>query len=85
MTTESVAPGTATTTSPDIAGTVRRLRETFATGRTRSVDWRKQQLRALEKMLVENEAAIADALERDLDRKPFVFSVFGALAEAARR
>ena len=71
MTTESVAPETAKTASPDIAGTVRRLRETFASGRTRSVEWRKQQLHALEKMMVDNEAAIADALEQDLGRKPF--------------
>ena len=44
MTTESVAPETATAAPPDIPAVVRRLRETFATGRTRSVDWRKQQL-----------------------------------------
>jgi aldehyde dehydrogenase (NAD+) len=71
MTTESVAHAVATTPKPDIPALVRRLRETFATGRTKSVDWRKQQLRGLEKMMVENEAAIADALEQDLDRKPF--------------
>jgi aldehyde dehydrogenase (NAD+) len=71
MTTESAAPTAATTPKPDIRGIVRRLRDTFATGRTRSVDWRKQQLLALEKMMVENEATIAAALEADLDRKPF--------------
>ena len=71
MTTESVVPAPTSASAPDVAGTVARLRKTFATGRTRSVDWRKQQLRALEKMMVENEAAIADALEQDLDRKPF--------------
>ncbi len=71
MTTESVVPAPTSASAPDVAGTVARLRQTFATGRTRSVDWRKQQLRALEKMMVENEAAIADALEQDLDRKPF--------------
>ena len=42
MTTESVAPETAKAPSIDIPGTVRRLRETFASGRTRSIDWRKQ-------------------------------------------
>ena len=71
MTTESVVPAPTSASAPDVAGTVARLRQTFVTGRTRSVDWRKQQLRALEKMMVENEAAIADALEQDLDRKPF--------------
>ena len=40
---EAVKAGTT-----DIPATVRRLRETFQTGRTRSIDWRKQQLRALE-------------------------------------
>jgi len=70
MTTESVAPEVQ---SPpvDIPGTVRRLRETFKTGRTRSIDWRKQQLRALEQLMLENEPAIAAALEEDLGRKPF--------------
>lgn len=74
MTTESVAPEAAqapTTAIPDSPGTVRRLRETFASGRTRSIDWRKQQLRALERMMVENEQTVAAALEQDLGRKPF--------------
>jgi aldehyde dehydrogenase (NAD+) len=35
------------------------------------VQWRRQQLSALEKLVTENEAAIADALEKDLGRKPF--------------
>jgi aldehyde dehydrogenase (NAD+) len=71
MTTESVAPSVAATSKPDIPATVGRLRDTFKTGRTRSVEWRKQQLRALEKMMVENEEAIAAALAEDLDRSPF--------------
>ncbi len=61
MTTESVAPP-AQATQPDIPAVVRRLRETFATGRTRSIEWRKQQLRALERLMVDNEPAIAEAL-----------------------
>src|SRR3954447_11772730 len=71
MTTESVAPETVQAATPDIPGTVRRLRDTFKTGRTRSIEWRRQQLRALERLMVENEAAIAAALEEDLGRKPF--------------
>ena len=71
MTTESVAPETVAATTPDIPGTVRRLRDTFASGRTRSLDWRKQQLRALERLMLDNEAAVAAALEEDLGRKPF--------------
>jgi aldehyde dehydrogenase (NAD+) len=71
MTTDSVAAAAVAATSPDIASTVASVRRTFATGRTRSVEWRKQQLLALEKLVTENEAAIADALEKDLGRKPF--------------
>jgi len=59
------------TTSTGVADTVTRLRETFATGRTRDVDWRRTQLRRLEQLMTENEAAVADALAADLDRKPF--------------
>ena len=71
MTTDSVAAEAVEATSPDIASTVASVRRAFATGRTRSVEWRKQQLLALEKLVTENEAAIADALEKDLGRKPF--------------
>ena len=74
MTTDSIpqaAPAVPAPIAPDIPETVARLRKTFATGRTRSVEWRKQQLKAIEKMMTENEAAIAVALEQDLGRKPF--------------
>ena len=90
MTTESVAPATATATTPDIPDIVRRLRETFATGRTRSVEWRKQQLQALERLMTENEGAIAEALEKDLGRSPFeawladIASTAGEAKDAAK-
>jgi aldehyde dehydrogenase (NAD+) len=80
MTTESVASKTSDSTNgtsavpkatPDVAATVARLRQTFATGRTRDIEWRKQQLLQLQKLMEENEAAIADALAEDLDRSPF--------------
>src|SRR5271155_3958669 len=76
MTTETTAntANTASTTAtpgPDVAKTVARLRQTFASGKTRSVQWRQAQLRGLEKRMVENEPAIAAALEKDLDRSPF--------------
>ena len=75
MTTQSAdAPAPATpvsTTKVDIPTIVARVRKTFATGRTRDVEWRKQQLRALERLVVDNEAAIADALHQDLGRNPF--------------
>jgi len=71
MTTESVAPQAVESTPSPVAQTVARLRQTFATGRTRAPEWRKQQLRQLEKMMAENESAIATALGEDLGRKPF--------------
>jgi aldehyde dehydrogenase (NAD+) len=72
MTTEATAKTVgAAATHPDIPKIVARLRQTFATGKTRSVEWRQAQLRALEKMMTENEPAIASALEKDLDRIPF--------------
>ncbi len=90
MTTDSAVPVDLGADTPDIPATVRRLRDTFASGRTRSVEWRKQQLQALERLMTENEAAIADALAKDLDRKPFeawladVASTAGEAASAAK-
>jgi aldehyde dehydrogenase (NAD+) len=90
MTTESVAPEAVNAETTDIPATVRRLRETFKSGRTRSLEWRKQQLQALEKMMVENEAAVAAALEQDLGRKPFeawladIASTAGEAKDAAK-
>jgi aldehyde dehydrogenase (NAD+) len=71
MTTEASAPPSSAALAVDIPAVVAGLRKTFATGRTRSVEWRKQQLQALEKLVVDNEPAIADALAQDLGRKPF--------------
>ncbi|WP_374023468.1 aldehyde dehydrogenase family protein [Mycobacterium sp. HNNTM2301] len=77
MTTESVTPTTSATNGAptaqpvDVPATVARLRKTFANGRTRDIDWRKRQLLQLAKLMEENEAAIADALAKDLDRSPF--------------
>jgi aldehyde dehydrogenase (NAD+) len=58
-------------THADIPAIVAGLRKAFATGKTRSLQWRQAQLHALEKMIVDNEPAIAAALEKDLDRIPF--------------
>src|SRR5947209_4057743 len=77
MTTESVAPKKSESTNGagaprvDIPATVARLRRTFATGRTRDVEWRKRQLLQLQKLMEENEGAIAAALADDLDRNKF--------------
>ncbi|ORB29291.1 aldehyde dehydrogenase family protein [Mycolicibacterium parafortuitum] len=89
MTTESVAPVQAAE-GADIPAIVQRLRRTFATGRTRSVQWRKEQLHALERLMSENEGAITEALEKDLGRAPFeawladIASTTGEAAYAAK-
>ena len=90
MTTAATAPPTSSTNPVDIPATVARLRKTYATGRTRDIAWRKRQLQALEKMMVDNEPAIAAALEQDLGRKPFeawladIASTAGEAADAAK-
>jgi aldehyde dehydrogenase (NAD+) len=67
----SANASTAATPGSDVAKTVARLRKTFATGKTRSVEWRREQLHALKRLMVENETKIADALGKDLGRSPF--------------
>ena len=90
MTTEAISPPSSATAPVDIAATVARLRRTFASGRTRDVAWRKRQLKALEKLMVDNEPAIAAALAKDLGRKPFeswladIASTAGEAADAAK-
>ncbi|MDT5180695.1 MAG: aldehyde dehydrogenase [Mycobacterium sp.] len=87
---EVPAPPSSATAAVDIPATVARLRRTFATGRTRDVAWRKRQLEALEKLITDNEPAIAVALERDLGRKPFeawladIASTAGEAKDAAK-
>ncbi|MET0456378.1 MAG: aldehyde dehydrogenase family protein [Mycobacterium sp.] len=88
--TESVAPSRTAATAVDVPAVVALLRRTFATGRTRDVAWRKQQLEALATLVTENEPAIAAALEEDLGRKPFeswladIASTAGEAADAAK-
>ncbi|KAG0649348.1 Aldehyde dehydrogenase family 3 member A1 [Hyphodiscus hymeniophilus] len=53
---------------PDI---ISELKASFASGKTLSIEWRKQQLRQLWKLLDENEEAIRQALKKDLG-KPIV-------------
>ena len=70
MTTDSIdtAAPSQSRSIPDVVAGVRR---TFATGRTRPVEWRRTQLKALSAMMSENESRIAEALATDLGRKPF--------------
>lgn len=90
MTTEASAPPSSRNDSADVAATVARLRTTFASGRTRDVSWRKRQLEGLERLLTDNEPAIATALGQDLGRKPFeawladIASTVGEAKDAAK-
>ena len=54
---------------PSSAEVVRIARQAFNSGRTRPVEWRKQQLRNLLRMMEENEELLCEALFNDL-RKP---------------
>ena len=47
------------------------LNQTFYSGKTKSIDWRKSQLIALKRLLMENENAIYDALKTDLSKCQF--------------
>ncbi|WBP93991.1 aldehyde dehydrogenase family protein [Mycolicibacterium neoaurum] len=84
MTTHADAPTTGLAT--DIPAVVARMRATYATGRTRDLEWRRTQLRALERLVVDNEEAIAAALKTDLGRQAFeawLADVASTAAEAA--
>ena len=52
------------------AGVLTDLRRVFAAGRTRALEWRLEQLRAIERLLDEREPEIAAALAEDLGRSP---------------
>ena len=56
------------TTVPNLIDTVARVRTTFASGRTKPLAWRKQQLRALRRLLIDHEVEFAQALRADLGK-----------------
>ncbi|CDP01945.1 unnamed protein product [Coffea canephora] len=56
--------------SPGLARNLAELRQTFRSGKTRGLEWRKAQLRAILKLLDENEDSIFDALQQDLGKHP---------------
>jgi len=69
----SPAPSTAprkqaSTPKLDAPALVARLRATFASGRTRPLDWRRAQLKALRALLTERESELLDALAVDLGK-----------------
>ena len=72
-----------TTGSADLLADLRRV---FAAGRTRVLEWRLEQLRAIERFLEEREPEIAAALAEDLGRSPveaWLGDVASSKAEAA--
>ncbi len=50
---------------------VEKQRSFFKSGRTKEVDFRREQLRILRKAIIRNEAAISNALKEDLNKSPF--------------
>ena len=74
---------TTTTTIPDA---LQRLRATFATGKTRPVEWRLKQLGELERMVREHEPDFAAALQADLHKGSFetALSELGFVASEAQ-
>jgi aldehyde dehydrogenase (NAD+) len=60
-------PALKTTVGADVLAD---LRKVFASGRTRGVHWRIEQLRGIERFVEEREAEIAEALADDLGRSP---------------
>lgn len=54
----------------EIPGVVSSLRKTFNSGRTRSIEWRHDQLRALSRFVRERQDQIFEALRADLGKAP---------------
>ena len=51
-----------------IAPTVSKLQQYFATGKTRAISWRIEQLKQIKKMAIEQESLIMQALKKDLNK-----------------
>jgi aldehyde dehydrogenase (NAD+) len=71
MSQTEVDPGPASglvPSSPGPAGLADRVRATYAGGRTRPVEWRRDQLQALMRLLEEREDELLDALAADYDK-----------------
>lgn len=66
----------------DIAGKVQAVRDTFATGVTKTYEWRMEQLNAFERMMKEEEQSFYEALEKDV-RKPRI-EAYGSEIAIAR-
>ena len=56
--------------APTVTAAVQRMRDGFDSGRSRPIAWRRDQLGALRRLLVENQGALQDALFSDLRKSP---------------
>ena len=65
MQTQTVTPTTALSEIPQLVAT---LRGTFRSGRTRPIEWRREQLQRLKALLEEREGDFLDALAADLGK-----------------
>lgn len=64
---------------------LQRAREAFLSGRTRAVEFRLQQLHALQKMIAEKETDICSALKQDINRvRGNALALAGSLREQDR-
>lgn len=54
----------------EVEETLRELRQYFKTGRTKSVTWRKNQLKAILDLVHDQEHAMFEALQQDLGKHP---------------
>ena len=70
MTTTMSRPSTRSTPKLDAPAVVKGLRKAFGTGRTRPYEWRRDQLQAMKRMLVDREPEFMDALAADMGKPP---------------
>ncbi|MEV2275522.1 aldehyde dehydrogenase family protein [Nocardiopsis sp. NPDC049922] len=68
--TETHAHSEPLTDTAAIPGIVDRLRAAFASGRTKPIAWRREQLRALRRLLTEERPTLEKALKADLGKSP---------------
>ena len=64
------ATAEAPTAARDVSTVVAALRATYESGRTRPLEWRREQLQGLRRMLVEREPELLAALATDLGKPP---------------
>ena len=69
--TPAATPLGAAASTSSIPGVLQRLRATFASGKTHPIEWRRQQLRELARMMRDHEKDFGEALRADLGKCHF--------------